>query len=96
MITFGKYKGKEWSYVILFDPSYILWAYRNIDNFSLDTAIREELSRSPEKTIQEKQYEDYEADRHTKAHILENEAYDDEYDMDCFDVDSAGRFFGDS
>jgi hypothetical protein len=91
-VVFGKHKGKKWSYVIVFDPSYILWAYKHVKNFSLDSAIRHEfnLSKSdPPVCIEE-------ADKYTTEHILANEYLDDEFDADYFDIETNGRFFGDS
>jgi hypothetical protein len=30
------------------------------------------------------------------AHIIPNDYIEDDYDYHCFDIDSGGRFFGDS
>ena len=34
--TFGKYKGKTYDYVVEHEPTYILWAHRNVEWFRLD------------------------------------------------------------
>ena len=35
-LTFGKYKGKTVKEVMTLDPGYILWAYNNIEWFTID------------------------------------------------------------
>jgi hypothetical protein len=92
IVAFGKHKGKAWSEVIIFDPSYILWAYENVKNFSLDSAIRSEVKAKKELVQKMKD----EIDIGEIAHIIPNDYIEDDYDYHCFDIDSGGRFFGDS
>ena len=35
-LTFGKYKGKTVEEVMTLDPGYLLWAYNNIEWFTID------------------------------------------------------------
>lgn len=39
VLDFGRYAGKTMSYVLRFDPHWILWAVGNIEWFDVDTIL---------------------------------------------------------
>lgn len=44
--TFGKYKGKELAWVILYKPSYVQWALENVKWFKISKTAKRDLDDS--------------------------------------------------
>ena len=59
--TFGKHKGKTLLEVLESDAQYIVWCIRNIENFTIDSQLKEELL---------KQYDSYMSGARQKHHYM--------------------------
>lgn len=45
-LGFGKYKGQPVEDVLADDPSYLLWCLENVESFSVDQALEDEIVRA--------------------------------------------------